>query len=153
MKDHAIALARAFISPIVIMHNRGHIVPPLGNPHLACLRAFLTSIRDEGCPEPYKAKQRQQQAQAAAQDPLDPPLPQWETEAEQVAKLQQQKQQRIQEYQQQQHQRRQEAGVGGQQKGPQQQQQPEGRYVQYLKIDGEVGRVPQLAPKQLGSKL
>jgi predicted alpha/beta hydrolase family esterase len=54
VKEHAIRLAGAFQAPLVIMHTRGHIVPPLANPHLAALRAFLTSIRDEGCPESYR---------------------------------------------------------------------------------------------------
>jgi hypothetical protein len=47
-------LAGAFQAPLVIMHTRGHIVPPLANPHLAALRAFLISMRDEGCPESYR---------------------------------------------------------------------------------------------------
>lgn len=122
--------------------RRGHIVPPLANPHLAALRAFLTSIRDEGCPESFRARQRQQQQEhaAAAADPLDPPLPLWETEAEQVAKLQQQKQQCIQQNQKQQQQLPGATSSSGL-------QQQQGHYIEVLKIDGEVGRVPQLASK------
>lgn len=103
------------------------------------LRAFLTSIKDEGCPETYKAKQRQQAA-ANALEPLNPPLPMWETEADQVAKLQQQKQQRSQHYPQQQQQQQGESTA-------QQQEQQHGQYVQVVKFTGEVGREPQIASK------
>lgn len=143
---HAPVLSGLFGPPLLpslhVSTRRGHIVPPLANPHLAALRAFLTSIRDEGCPESFRARQRQQQQAhaAAAADPLDPPLPLWETEAEQVAKLQQQKQQRIQQYQKQQQQPPGAASSSGL-------QQQQGQYIQVLKIDGEVGRVPQLASK------
>lgn len=135
VKEHGIRLAAAFQAPVVIMHSRGHIVPPLSNPHLAALRAFLTSMRDEGCPEHYLVRQRQQQAQAAAAEPLDPPLPMWETEAEQVAKLQKQKQQHRQQSSQQQQQLP--AGLQVQQ----------GQYTQVIKLDGQIGRVPQLASR------
>jgi hypothetical protein len=135
VKEHAIRLAGAFEAPIVIMHSRGHIVPRLNNPHLAMLRAFLTSILNEGCPETYRAKQRQQAA-ANSLEPLNPPLPMWETEAEQVTKLQQQKVQRIQQQQQQQ-------GTSS----AQQQEQQHGQYVQVVKFTGEVGHEPQIASK------
>jgi len=141
VKEHGIRLAAAFQAPVVVMHSRGHIVPPLSNPHLAALRAFLTSMRDEGCPEQYLVRQQQQQAQAAAAEPLDPPLPMWETEAEQVAKLQKQKQQHRQQLSQQQQ---------GQQARQQQQpglQAQQGQYTQVIKLDGQIGRVPQLASK------
>lgn len=149
VKEHAIRLAKAFEAPIVIMHTRGHIVPPLANPHLAALRAFLTSIRDEGCPEAFRSKQRQQQQAhaAAAADPLDPPLPLWETEAEQVAKLQQQKQQRIQQRIRQYQQQKPPGAASSSGVQQPEQQGQEGQYIQVLKIDGQVGRVPQLAPK------
>jgi hypothetical protein len=117
------------------MHDRGHIVPPLSNPHLAALRAFLTSIRDGGGPEFYRKKQQQQQSRAATLEPLDPPNPQWETEAEQVAKQQQQRQQYIQQQQKQ--------GASSSSGGPQQQ----GQYSELIKIDGQMGKVPQLASK------
>jgi hypothetical protein len=127
VKDHAIALARAFEAPIVLLHSRGHVVPPLQHTHLASLRAFLLSIQQHGPPEQYQQRQAQVRA-AGGLEPLDPPLPLWETEAEQVQKLQQHKQQ------------------------SRQSQQQQGRYVQHVKIDSSVGNVPQLAPK-LGSKL
>lgn len=124
VKEHAIRLAGAFQAPLVIMHTRGHIVPPLANPHLAALRAFLISMRDEGCPESYRSQQQQRRLQSAALDPLDPPMPLWETEAEHVTRQQQPKQQ----YQ-------------------QQQQRGEGQYSEVIRIDGELGKVPQLASK------
>jgi hypothetical protein len=116
------------------MHDRGHIVPPLSNPHLAALRAFLTSIRDGGCPDFYRTKQQQQQqSRAATLEPLDPPNPLWEeTEAEQVAKQQQQRQQYIQQQQQ-----------GGSSGGRSQQ----GQYSELINIDVQMGKVPQLASK------
>lgn len=121
-------------------------MPNLSNPHLAALRSFLTSIRDEGCPEHFIRRQQQQQAQAAASsDPLDPPLPMWETEAEQVAKLQQHKQQYRQQSVQQQQQQQHQQPAGAQQ--PQTPQPQQGQYIQVLKLDGEIGRIPQLASK------
>jgi hypothetical protein len=118
---------------------------------LAALRAFLTSVRDYGPAEQYRTRQQQQRAalQAAGQEPLDPPLPMWETEAEQVAKLQQHKaharQQRMASQQQQQQQQQQTEPQRQQQQ--QQQQRPEGPYVQLVRVDGSIGRVPQLASK------
>ena len=139
VKEHAIRLAGAFLAPIVIMHDRGHIVPPLSNPHLAALRAFLTSIRDGGCPEFYRKKQQQQQSRAATLEPLDPPNPQWETEAEHITKQQQQRQQ----YARQQQQQFQQQG-GSSSSGRSEQQ---GQYSELIKIDGQMGKVPQLASK------
>ncbi|KAF8058364.1 hypothetical protein HT031_005682 [Scenedesmus sp. PABB004] len=77
VKEHSIALARAFEAPIVIMHGRGHVVPPLAREHLAVLRAFLTAMRDlppPAGPAPGRAQL----------EPLDPPRPVWEAEAEQA---------------------------------------------------------------------
>lgn len=136
VKEHAIRLAGAFDSPVVIMHNRGHVVPPLHNPNLAALRAFLQSIRNEGCPKYYTAKQHAQLA--AAQEPLDPPLPLWETEAEQVKKFQEQ---RGQLYQQQQ-QVPQPVVTGSQVD-----LQGVAQFTQVLKLDGKIGHTPQLVSK------
>lgn len=138
VKDHAIRLAAAFEAPVVLLHSRGHVVPPLQHTHLAALRAFLQSIQQQGPPEQYL--QRQQQMRQAAKsggglEPLDPPLPMWETEAEQVQKLQQGKQQHKQQQQE-------VAGAGR----PQGQQQQES-YVQVVKLNSEIGRIPQLASK------
>jgi hypothetical protein len=72
-----------------------------------------------------RSQQQQRRLQSAALDPLDPPLPLWETEAEHVTRQQQPKQQ----YQQ------------------QQQQRGEGQYSEVIRIDGELGKVPQLASK------
>jgi hypothetical protein len=61
-------------------------VPPLLREHLSVLRAFLIAMRDLP-PQQAHVQERQQQAAAAANsklDPLDPPQPIWETEAEQV---------------------------------------------------------------------
>jgi hypothetical protein len=62
-------------------------VPPLLQEHLSVLRAFLIAMRDLP-PQQAHVQERQQQAAAAAAsnklDPLDPPQPIWETEAEQV---------------------------------------------------------------------
>jgi hypothetical protein len=61
-------------------------VPPLLREHLSVLRAFLIALRDLP-PQQAHVQERQQQVVAAASsklDPLDPPQPIWETEAEQV---------------------------------------------------------------------
>lgn len=64
------------------MHSKGHIVPPLLREHLAVLRAFLIAIRDSP-PLPGHVQERQQASQNGI-DPLEPPQPIWETEAERV---------------------------------------------------------------------
>lgn len=70
------------------MCRRGHIVPPLLREQLAVLRAFLVAMQD--VPQQAARVQEGQQQQTAAAvnssklDPLEPPQPIWETEAEQV---------------------------------------------------------------------
>jgi hypothetical protein len=68
---------------------RGHIVPPLLREHLSVLRAFLIAMQDLPAQQAHVQERQQQQAAAAASgssklDPLEPPQPIWETEAEQV---------------------------------------------------------------------
>lgn len=131
VKEHAIALARSFASPIVIMHNRGHIVPPLANEHLAVLRAFLTTMRDS--PTPSAVIIQQQQKAAEGLEPLEPPVPVWETESEQVGGiLAGKKQQR---------------GNAQQQKAEGQQQQQgqegsKGQFQQVVKLSGKITPYP-----------
>lgn len=115
VKDHAIRLARVFEAPMVLLHTRGHIVPPLPATHLAALRAFLASVQQQ---DPAATLQQQRQRQAAARaalEPLDPPAPMWEQQQQQQATADEE-----------------------------QQQQP---YTQRVKLDGQVGRIPQLASK------
>eukprot|EP00878_Enallax_costatus_P021682 GHUV01022972.1.p1 GENE.GHUV01022972.1~~GHUV01022972.1.p1 ORF type:complete len:239 (+),score=90.46 GHUV01022972.1:478-1194(+) len=142
VKEHAISLARSFASPIVIMHNRGHIVPPLANEQLAVLRAFITVMRDS--PTPANILVQQQRKAAEGLEPLEPPLPVWETEGEQVggilAHKQQQQQQKDDQQQQQQQQQikpQQQQGDQWQHQGGQRQEQQQ-RYVQYVKLSGPI---------------
>jgi len=65
------------------MHSRGHIVPPLVREQLAVLRAFLGAMRDLP-PLPQHVKGRGPQQQEGLLDPLEPPVPVWETEDDQV---------------------------------------------------------------------
>lgn len=52
-------VARKFYTPVVIVHPRGHVVPALAGPHLAVLRAFLSSFL------PQQPEQQQQPGQHA----------------------------------------------------------------------------------------
>ncbi|GBF94990.1 hypothetical protein Rsub_07491 [Raphidocelis subcapitata] len=47
VKQHSINLVRQFDAPIIIFHQRGHVIPPLEGPHLAVLRGFLDAILDD----------------------------------------------------------------------------------------------------------
>lgn len=126
------------------MHNRGHIVPPLANEQLAVLRAFLMFMRDSSTPADVIIQQQRKAAEGL--EPLEAPLPIWETEDEQVGgilarKQQQQQQQKGEQHEQQQRNldgRQQVAGDRQQQTGDQQQQQQ--RYVQYVKLSGPILR-------------
>eukprot|EP00878_Enallax_costatus_P013084 GHUV01013672.1.p1 GENE.GHUV01013672.1~~GHUV01013672.1.p1 ORF type:complete len:134 (+),score=76.11 GHUV01013672.1:199-600(+) len=124
------------------MHNRGHIVPPLANEQLAVLRAFITVMRDS--PTPANILVQQQRKAAEGLEPLEPPLPVWETEGEQVggilAHKQQQQQQKDDQQQQQQQQQikpQQQQGDQWQHQGGQRQEQQQ-RYVQYVKLSGPI---------------
>lgn len=126
VKEHAIALARSFEAPVVVMHPRGHIVPPLAREHLAVLRAFLTAMRDlPALGQDNGSGRRRQQAGSSTLDPLEPPLPVWETEDEQVRQQLQSKQQLAER----------EAREQQQQQEDQQRQQ---QYVQVLKLSGPI---------------
>lgn len=68
-------------------------MPPLLREHLSVLRAFLIAMRDLPPQQAHVQERQQQQLPAAAGgssklDPLDPPQPIWETEAEQVCHVQ-----------------------------------------------------------------
>jgi hypothetical protein len=69
------------------MHSRGHIVPPLVREQLAVLRAFLGAMRDLP-PLPQHVKGRRPQQPERLLDPLEPPVPVWEPNDDQVGMLQ-----------------------------------------------------------------
>ncbi|KAI8471168.1 MAG: serine hydrolase FSH [Monoraphidium minutum] len=47
IRKHSVNLVRQFANPVVIFHPRGHVIPHLGGPQLAVLRAFLAAVATE----------------------------------------------------------------------------------------------------------